>query len=170
MPVRLENESPRQEAGRAKRLPILRAGNGGPNLEDEMSLLSDLHASWVFFRSLRDEGNKPDDCVLDGPPQKPEPELVDDWEEVRGNWIEVDLCHCGYERVDHYTKVCPRCGHKDKWETKVGSKVYEYSRCRYNKALTAWNLINFEGIPKHLYTRNNRFALWTPEDCPVRDV
>jgi hypothetical protein len=135
-----------------------------------MSLLSDIHASWVFFKGLRDEGNKPDDCALDGPSQKPEPELIDDWEEVRGEWIEVDLCQCGYERDDRYTKVCPRCGHLYKWEKKIGRWVHEYSSCRYKKALMTCRVINFEGIPQYPYTRNKRLVLWTPEDCPVKEV
>jgi hypothetical protein len=25
-------------------------------------------------------------------------------------------------------------------------------------------------IPDHIYTRNKRFVLWAPEDCPWREV
>jgi hypothetical protein len=140
-------------------------------MEVLMSIWTDINAAWLFFRSLRLNGNIPDDYVLDGPPPpKPEPELVDDWEESRGKWIEAVLCHCGYERVDPSIKVCPRCGHKDKWETKVGCWVSEYSSCRYKKALVDRTFYPLYAIPEHIYTRNKRFVLWTPEDCQVKEV
>jgi hypothetical protein len=130
-----------------------------------MSIWTDINASWSFFRSLRNEGNIPDDYVLDGlPPPKPDPELVDDWEEVKGDWIEVEMCHCGYKRGGHYTKVCPRCGHQDRWFNEVVRDEWEFSRSRespYDRFVPP----SFRASVRNYHTRK-----WTPEDCPVKEV
>lgn len=115
---------------------------------------------------------------LAGP--KPEPPEVDDWVEKTSNWGEREVCHCGQSRRDwraiptglasfvsqSYTyDVCPKCGHKDKWEKFVCRDVWEESPARQ----AYWEDRYKSGSMWKDWHRNERVERWTPEHCPVKD-
>jgi hypothetical protein len=70
-----------------------------------------------------------------------------------GAWCEFTRCHCGHDKkweiglIGYYAMgeydVCPKCGHKDKWETFVGRR--------------------------RVWDRMGGIERWTPESCTIKD-
>lgn len=106
------------------------------------------------------------------------PEILDDWRECKGEWNEVELCHCGQKRHIYYNytatsftyDVCPKCGHRDKWSKRVVRDVREESDSRWNYANWLRKQTGHSTqIDPSQFRRNETIEDWTPDHCPVRD-
>lgn len=138
--------------------------------------MSFLDFSWLSKSSRVMDG-------MDYPPApaSTNPPEVDDWVEIKSNWCEREVCHCrqarkhtvycGFSftgpaaaRVTTYD-VCPKCGHKDKWEKFVCRDVWEESPARQ----AYWGGLGRAGLKWSEWHRNERVERWTPEHCEVKD-
>lgn len=142
---------------------------------------------WPRVRPGRNNGKVEPPEPWPGPPEHRRPELEDDekyydsltdedwaideaaWQPAVGRWEQHRQCHCGHESdKDH---VCPKCGHKDRWEEFVGRMEWEHApavqwvqvRGRMGDPDGVWTKMNNGSA-----IRNRTLVRWTEEHCEVK--
>ena len=91
------------------------------------------------------------------PEHIPTPEEIDDWVFRQEDWRGERICHCGHVGCLNQLPniICPKCGHQDKWSTKVVRYEYEYSMKERNLwEREFWSLdywVRRGDIPSKLY-------------------
>jgi len=122
------------------------------------------------------------------PQPEPEPKVdpytaeYDDWEHHHGDWHQAVVCHCGYQMpvlngmslsLAQAGRVCPKCGHTDKWKSKIVRYEWEYSFKKF-RAIFKYRSTFYTGEYDHLFvesesTRNKRLVEWTEDHCKVNE-
>lgn len=120
------------------------------------------------------------------PKPEPEPEAdpytaeYDDWEQYHDDWHPIQRCHCGCQMpilngvsLVPVGRVCPKCGHADKWQTKVVRYEWEYSCQMFNSILDYRGahyvgLYEWQGL-KERASRNKKLVEWTEDHCKVNE-
>jgi len=122
------------------------------------------------------------------PEPEPEPKVdpytaeYDDWEHHHGDWHQAVVCHCGYQMpvlngmslsLAQAGRVCPKCGHTDKWKSKIVRYEWEYSFKKF-RAIFKYRSTFYTGEYDHLFvesesTRNKRLVEWTEDHCKVNE-
>ena len=132
---------------------------------------------------FRCEPAKPVEQAI-GPEPEPEPKIdpyaaeYDDWEQHHDDWHPIQRCHCGYQMpilngvsLVPVGRVCPKCGHADKWQTKVVRYEWEYSVQMFN-AILNYRGAHYVGVYewqdlKERASRNKRLVEWTEDHCKI---
>ena len=125
---------------------------------------------------------------------EPEPEIdpytaeYDDWEQHHGDWHQTVVCHCGYQMpvlngmsLAPAGRVCPKCGHTDKWKSKIVRYEWEDSFKKF-MAIFKYRSTFYTGEYDQFYTgeydhlfvksesiRNKRLVEWTEDHCKVNE-
>ena len=120
------------------------------------------------------------------PEPEPEPKVdpytaeYDDWEKKHDEWRQIKMCHCGYQMPVLYGvslapvgNVCPKCGHTDKWQTKVVRYEWEYSFKKF-KAITEYRrsfyTCDYDSVFVNAQsTRGKKLVEWTEDHCKVNE-
>lgn len=120
------------------------------------------------------------------PEPKPKPKVdpytveYDDWEQYHDDWHPIQRCHCGYQMpilngvsLVPVGRVCPKCGHTDKWQTKVVRYEWEYSHKKF-KAITEYRRSFYTCDYDHVFvdaesTRNKKLVEWTEDHCKINE-
>lgn len=92
----------------------------------------------------------------------------DDWKLIQEDWDLYRTCHCGFrdETKDKNLKICPECGHTNKWEEVVGRFEYMYSPHRYIRN----SIYSVPRIPEDKWEaceKDRKFVIWSEDKCQV---